>query len=184
MADAGRNGHGPGSWQHVNSRPARLNSEPPQASRGSGAIRASGRKAAIFSHRSMAGSPRASIPPTSKRRRRCSTSWREPIVTCPAAGCERPLPPRPDDPPARSGMAHKGRLEPTDLVKRTAGIGATSPSGHVPTKDRNRPITAAHCIRRQRPVLPQSRPCQGPIRASQVGGEPTLARARVSIVDP
>jgi predicted ATPase len=31
--------------------------------------------------RSTAGSPRASIPKTSRMRRRCSTSWREPVST-------------------------------------------------------------------------------------------------------
>ena len=38
---------------------------------------------ANYSRRCTAGSPRASTPSISKRRRRCLTSWREPIVTCP-----------------------------------------------------------------------------------------------------
>ena len=50
---------------------------PRPASRDSGPNKASGKEPMTSSRRSTAGLPRASIPPTSRTPRRCSTSWRQ-----------------------------------------------------------------------------------------------------------
>jgi hypothetical protein len=62
-------------------RPSSGNCAPPSASLGFAATRIGAPKPAISSPRSTAGSPRVSTPPTSKKRRRCSTSWRELVET-------------------------------------------------------------------------------------------------------
>jgi predicted ATPase len=61
---------------------------------GSAATRGAAPKRAMSSRRSMVGSPRASTPPISKRRRRCSTSWRKFVITTGLPrqpGCAEPI---------------------------------------------------------------------------------------------
>jgi class 3 adenylate cyclase/predicted ATPase len=62
------------------------NCAPPRASPGCGASRAAGPRRATCSPPSTTGSPRASTPKTSKTRRPCSISWREPAAACPRSG--------------------------------------------------------------------------------------------------
>ena len=62
----------------------------PSAWHGFGAIMVNGPRRAIFSRRSMPGSPKASIRRTSSRLARCSTNWLRERLTASAPPCPSP----------------------------------------------------------------------------------------------
>jgi hypothetical protein len=111
----------------------RWNCAPPRASRGCGASRAGAPNRATCWHRFTAGSPRASILPICKRRRRCSISSRELLIRVA----------RNDRSPTGSTirwLGHEGRFRVDTggsiAVRETAAFGAKASSeahwGRVP----------------------------------------------------